>query len=153
MVELIATIAITVSSAVLFGYWFRYTSLLILSAKTPQDYAGEVAMTNQLSFLTVQSQLRQLRQHAPELEALQKALDRDYAIVTYLLEHVSSASAVEEALEKRMLKIDYRLMRAWYLVSRNFSSEAARNALEEMSQVVAHFANVTGARAAAGAAA
>ena len=84
---------------------------------------------------------------------MQKALDRDYAIVTYLLEHLSSGSAVEEALEKRMLKIDYRLMRAWYRVSRNFSSEAARNALEEMSQVVAHFANVTGARAAAAAAA
>jgi hypothetical protein len=150
MVELIATICITVSSAVLFGYWFRYTSLLILSAKTTRDYAGEVAMANQLSFLTVQSQLRT---QALELDPLQKALDRDYAIVTYLLEHVSGASAVEEALEKRMLKIDYRLMRAWYRVSRNFSSEAARNALEEMSQVVAHFANTTGARAAAAAAA
>jgi hypothetical protein len=150
MVELIATIAITVSSAVLFGYWFRYTSLLILSAKTTRDYAADVATANQLSFLTVQSQLRT---QALELDPLQKALDRDYAIVTYLLEHVSNASAVEEALEKRMLKIDYRLMRAWYRVSRNFSSEAARNALEEMSQVVAHFANVTGARAATAAAA
>jgi hypothetical protein len=149
MVELIATIAITVSSVLLFGYWFRYTSLLILSAKTTRNYADEVAIANELSFLTVQSKLRN---QASELDALQKALDRDYAIVTYLLEHVSGASAVEDALEKGMLDLDYRLMGAWYRLSRNFSSEAARSALEEMSQVVAHFANVTGARAAAAAA-
>ena len=149
MIELIATIVITVSSALLFGYWFRYTSVLILSAKTTRDYAGEVATANQLSFLEVQSQLRE--QAPVELDALQKALDRDYAIVTYLLNHASSASAVEDALEKRMLEIDYRLMRAWYRVSRSFSAEAARDALEEMSLVVAHFANAMGASAASAA--
>ena len=65
----------------------------------------------------------------------------------------SSASAVEDALEKRMLDIDYRLMRAWYRVSRSFSAAAARSALEEMSLVVAHFANSMGERAAAASAA
>ncbi|SRR5712691_1799082 len=151
MIELIATIGITVSSALLFGYWFRYTSLLILSAKTTRDYAGAVAMANQLSFLAVQSQLRE--QVPVELDALHKALDRDYAIVTCLLKHASSTSAVEDALEKRMLEIDYRLMRAWYRVSRSFSTEAARSALEEMSQVVAHFANAMGEQATAASAA
>ena len=40
MIELLATTIITVSSVALFGYWFRYTCLLILSAKTTQDLCG-----------------------------------------------------------------------------------------------------------------
>ena len=43
MIELVTTVIITVSSVLLFGYWFRYTCLLILSAKTTRDFAGEVA--------------------------------------------------------------------------------------------------------------
>ncbi len=58
MLELIVTLVITVSSVLLFGYWFRYTCLLILSAKTTRDYAADIAAANQLSFLQVQAQLR-----------------------------------------------------------------------------------------------
>ena len=42
MIELLATTIITLSSVALFGYWFRYTCLLILSARTTRDYAGAV---------------------------------------------------------------------------------------------------------------
>jgi hypothetical protein len=149
MIELIGTIGITASSVLLFGYWFRYTCLLILSAKTARDYAAEVATANQLSFLQVQSQLR--TQTAVELDALEKALNRDYATIKYLLEHSAALPAIQGSLEKRMLEIDYRLMRAWYRVSRSFSAAAARRAVEEMSLVVAHFANAMGERAAAAA--
>ena len=41
MLESVLTILISVSSTLLFGYWFRYTCLLILSAKTTRDYAAE----------------------------------------------------------------------------------------------------------------
>ena len=58
MIELISTVIITASSVLLFGYWFRYTCLLILSAKTARDFAGQVAAANQLGFLDVQNQLR-----------------------------------------------------------------------------------------------
>lgn len=149
MIELIGTIGITASSVLLFGYWFRYTCLLILSAKTARDYAAEVATANQLSFLQVQSQLR--AQTAVELDALEQALNRDYATIKYLLEHSAALPAIQGSLEKRMLEIDYRLMRAWYRVSRSFSAAAARRAVEEMSLVVAHFANAMGERAAAAA--
>jgi hypothetical protein len=142
MLELIATIGITSSSVLLFGYWFRYTCLLILNAKTARDYAGEVARANQLSFLEVQSQLQ--RQAPAGLDGLQMALDRDYAIVTYLLKRAMSGSPGQAALETRMIEIDYRLMRVWYRVSRSFSVVAAREALQEMSLVVAHFANSVG---------
>jgi hypothetical protein len=138
MIELLATLVITVSSMVLFAYWFRYTSLLILSAKTTRDYAADVAMANSLSFLEVQSQLRERSSADPD--RLRDLLDRDYAIVCKLLEQGS--------LENGMLAINYRVMHGWYALSRRFSTSAAYRALEEMSQTVAYFANTVGEQAA-----
>jgi hypothetical protein len=149
MLELIVTLIITVSSALLFGYWFRYTCLLILSAKTTRDYATDIATANQLSFLQVQSQLRD--QNPADLDRLQASLDRDLAVVTYLIQHASGQG--EWGMEDRMLQVNYRLMGAWCRVSRGFSPEAARRALDEMSMIVSHFANAMGERAAVGAAA
>ena len=141
MIELVATITITVSSVLLFGYWFRYTCLLILSAKTTRDFAGEVASANQLGFLEVQSQLRA---NAVDLGPLCDALDRDYLVLARLMQQGGLASSVE----KRMLAINYKLTRAWYRVSSQVSAAAARKALDEMSMMVAHFANVMGEQAA-----
>ena len=146
MIELVATITITVSSVLLFGYWFRYTCLLILSAKTTRDFAGEVAAANQLAFLEVQSQLRA---NAVDLGPLCDALDRDYLVLARLMQQGDASSSVE----KRMLAINYELTRAWYRVSRHVSAAAARKALDEMSMMVAHFANVMGEQAAGAAAA
>jgi hypothetical protein len=151
MIEFVATIAIIVSSALLFAYWFRYTSLLILSARTTRDYATEVAMANQLSFLEVQSRLREGA--GSELDRLRDLLDRDFAVVRYLLDHASNTAVSQATFETGMLAVNYRMMRAWYRVSSRFSESTACRALEEMSQVVAHFANTMGERAAAGAAA
>jgi len=146
MIELVATITITVSSVLLFGYWFRYTCLLILSAKTTRDFAGEVAAANQLGFLEVQSQLRA---NAVDLGPLCDALDRDYLVLARLMQQGDVSSSVE----KRMLAINYKLTRAWYRVSRHVSAAAARKALDEMSMMVAHFASVMGEQAAGAAAA
>jgi hypothetical protein len=151
MIELATTVILTVGSAGLFVYWFRYTCLLILSAKTTRDYAGEVATANQLSFLEVQSQLRNVA--TPELDRLAASLERDYSVLTYLLKNASQLSEEDSPLEARMLQMNYRLMSGWYRVSSRFSTEMGRKALEEMSTVVAHFANVMGERAACGAAA
>lgn len=150
MTELIATVVITASSVFLFGYWFRYTCLLILSARTSRDYAADVVMANQLSFLEVQSMLRQDNSN---LEHLKQQLDRDYKVLTYLLKNAANPSRGGDAIENRMLEVDYRLMRAWYSLSRRFSPSAALSAIDEMSQVVAHFANLMGERSMAGAAA
>jgi hypothetical protein len=146
MLELVATGVITASSIFLFTYWFRYTCLLILSAKTTRDYAVEVAAANQLGFLEVQSQLCE---NIPQLDRLRDSLDRDYGVLVYLLKHAANATSGQEALEKRMLEINYRVMRAWYSVSRRFSPAAAARAIDEMSMVVAHFANAMGERSAA----
>jgi len=150
MIELITTVTITVSSVLLFGYWFRYSCLLVLSTKTVRDYAGEVAAANQLGFLEIQSQLRA---GSPELDRLRGLLDRDYAVLSSLLKGPSVTSPKDLGIETRMLAINYRLMGAWYRVSSRFSTAAARSAMEEMSLVVAYIANTMGERAAAGAAA
>ena len=141
MIELIATVTITASSVLLFGYWFRYTCLLILSAKTTRDFAGEVATANQLGFLEVQSQLRA---NAADLGRLCDVLDRDYAVLAKLMQQAGVSSAEASSIEKTMLSINYHLTRAWYRVSSRVSAAAARQALEEMSMVVAHFASIMG---------
>jgi hypothetical protein len=146
MIELIITVAITVSSVLLFGYWFRYTCLLILSAKTARDYSAEVATANQLGFLQVQSQLHE---NPANMAGLCDALDRDYAMLNQLLKQGSDSSS---SMERQMLAIHYRITRTWFSASSRFSSAAARRALEEMSMVVAHFANVMGEQAAGAAA-
>jgi hypothetical protein len=148
MLELIVTSVITASSVLLLGYWFRYSCLLILSARTTRDYAADVATANQLSFLQVQAQLRE---NPVDLDRLQSALNRDFALVTYLIQNASGQG--EWGMEDRMLQLNYRLMGAWASISRTFSPEAGRRALDEMSMIISHFANAMGERAAVGAAA
>ena len=148
MLEIIVTSIITVSSVLMLGYWFRYSCLLILSAQTTRDYAADIATANQLSFLKVQAQLRE---NAVDLDRLQAALDRDFAVVTYLIQNASGQG--EWGMEDRMLQLNYRLMGAWCSISRSFSPEAGRRALDEMSMIISHFANTMGERATAGAAA
>ncbi len=147
MIEFIITVAITASSVLLFGYWFRYTCVLILSAKTARDFAADVAAQNRLGFLQVQSQLRE---PAANINGLCDSLDRDYAMLSKLLQQGADSSS---SIERRMLAIHYRLTRAWFQTTSHFSTSAARRALEEMSVVVAHFANVMGEQAASAAAA
>jgi hypothetical protein len=149
MLELIVTLVITVSSVLMFGYWFRYTCLLILSAETTRDYAADIATANQLSFLQVQAELRD--QQPADLNRLQASLDRDLAVVTYLIQHTSGQG--DWGMESRMLQLNYKLMSTWCSVSQRFSPEAGRRALDEMSMIVSHFANSLGEHAAAGAAA
>lgn len=148
MIELVATVIITFSSVLLLGYWFRYTCLLILSAKTARDYAGQVAAQNQLGFLAVQSQLQA---NSMALDSLRNALDRDYVVLSRLLQESGTAEGL--AIENRMLDVNYRLNAAWYRVANRFAPTSARKALQEMSMVIAHFANAMGEQAASSAAA
>ena len=148
MVQTATTAVLMVGSFLLLGYWFRYTCLLILSAKTTRDYAGEVAEANQLSFLEVQARLR--AETPANLDNLHAALDRDYARITELLK---AGSGQDLPLEDRMMQMNYRVTQMWYRATRRISSSAARNALDEMSMMVSHFANSMGERASSSAAA
>jgi hypothetical protein len=144
VIEAITTVVFTAGSVLLFVYWFRYTCLLILSAKTAHDYAGDLALAKGLRIIEVQSQLRTDR--AVDLVGLHAALERDYALIQSLLKRATGEQSV---LENRTLQIHYRTNQVWYGITRSFSATAARQALKGMSMVVAHFANVAGEVAAA----
>jgi hypothetical protein len=148
MIELIATVVITASSVLLFAYWFRYTCLLILSAKTARDYTSDVAYSNRMVFPEVQAQLNQSA--SPDLDKLRSALDRDYQVLRQMMKYTGQG---QSALEIQMLALNYRLMGTWYQVTRHVSGSTAARALSEMSMVVAHFANLMGEQAASAAAA
>lgn len=150
---MITSVAILVVSVGLFLYWFRYTCLLILSAKTTKDYAGDVALANRLNFVEVQSQLiayQKRMRGAEDLERLRVCLQRDYDVVTYLVRHAADFRVGGYSLEDTMLRIDYQIMKAWYSVACSFSNSKATFALEEMCQIVSYFANSMGERAACG---
>ena len=142
--ELIATIIITAASLLLFGYWFRYTCMLIRSAKTTRDYVSEVAAFSELGFNHVQSQLRT---GGADLDRLRTALDRDYALLNNLLEQTKHLGVDDASVEQYMLRVHYNVSRTRFAFSKRLSQSASRHALEEMSNVVAYFANVIGERA------
>jgi len=141
---MIPSILIIGVSLLLFGYWFRYTCLLILTAKTATDYTSEVAEANQLYFRQVQSALHQ--DASRSFAQLEAKLDRDYAMLCRLLQRAGSTQIADDTLEQHMLRADYQMMRMWQRVSRTLWPAQALRALEEMSLVVAHFANSMGER-------
>ena len=147
MVETIVTVTITVSSFLLFCYWFRYTCHLILSAATTRDYATGVAQAHQLCY---QDARQRLSLGTSELDGLKDMLDQDYAVLSSLMNHPEDTRS---GIERRMLAVHYRLVAAWYRISSPISPASARKALEEMSSVIAHFANSIGEAAVSPAAA
>lgn len=138
-------------SLILFAYWFRYTCLLILSTRPARDFATDVAEANRLTFREVQDSLAGPLSTA-ELDTLQNKLDRDYALITCLLRHGAEFKVAGSAIEDRMLMVHYGIMRRWYALARRCSAVRSRQALEEMAQIVSHFAGIMGERAASAAA-
>ena len=129
-------------SLILLAYWFRYTCVLILSAKPARDYAAQVAATNRLSFPRIQQSL-EVGVAFAELETLCRQLDRDYTLLTCLMRHGAQFREVGQSLEDRMLMLDFAIMK------RTFSVRRSREALREMANIVQHFANQMGEYSAA----
>jgi hypothetical protein len=130
-----ASVFIIVSSSALLVYWFRYTCTLILSQKHSK-HALKVASTIRLSF--PQTELALLTEpRPPALDRLFESLENDYRILTDLL----SDAAGDNSIERRMLTIDFKMMRIWYGLTRNSRQlPQARSALSEMSSILGYFA-------------
>ena len=135
---MLASILISAVSLVLLGYWFRYSCLLLLRARSAQFTQSP---GNRFSFLDVQAKLHT----EPNLDPLHRSLERDYRVVTYLLQHASTLGA--QSLENRLLMLDYRVMQGWYCVTRTVAPEQARRALTEMAEVLICLAQKMGAQA------
>lgn len=133
-----------------FAYWFRYTCLLILSGDTKNDHARQIAIANQLGFIEAKHVLatERLMGKARSLDRLHHSLDRDYKLLTYLLEHAERYHPVTHPFEQHMLTLDYHLMRVGYCLLRKASMPLAKAALSERASILNHFANQMGERVA-----
>ncbi|HEY6392058.1 MAG TPA: hypothetical protein VIX89_12315 [Bryobacteraceae bacterium] len=143
----ISTIMIVVSTGLLI-YWFRYTCRLILNAKPARDYTQEVAAANELRFLQIQEDLPYVRGRR-QLDNLQRTLERDYRLLSFLLRHTATLQTETEGLEQNMLMLHFNLMKAYYSLICAISQSKGRVAIQEMGRVVSHFANRMGERAVA----
>jgi hypothetical protein len=125
---MLASVLIIAFSLVLFVYWFRYSCILLLRSQAQQT---DAAAAGRFSYAHVQQCLKT----GMELDPLHRALERDYKVLTYLLEHAAGLEL--EQLEYRLLVLDYKLMQGWYRLTKSAAPRQARRALAEMADVVA----------------
>lgn len=140
---MIGSILVLVVSVILFLYWFRYTCLLILSARPARDFSAQVAEANQLNFPAIRIELRGAEAPA-DLGKLEALLARDFRLLNYLMAQVAKFPNRGLELEDRILLLDYRVMKLWYAITRPFAASQAHAALSEMSDIVAHLAHTVG---------
>ena len=133
-----ASFLIIAVSVVLLIYWFRYSCIMLL-----RD-AAEHATGNALDQIRVQ-ELRERLRNEPDLDPLHVAIQRDYQLLSYLLQNASGLEL--NAIEDRLLLWDYKLMRCWYRVTRTIAPEQAREALSEMATVLSVLSGKIGERA------
>jgi hypothetical protein len=127
---MLSSILIVAVSLVLLVYWFRYSCLLLLRARAEMLDSAAPLPDPRFAFTT----LREPPREAAGLDALEVSLNRDYRILTYLLEHAAGRSL--NNIEDRMLVLDYRIMRWWFRLTRVAAPTQAREALSEMAMVL-----------------
>jgi hypothetical protein len=126
---MIAGILIIAISVVLFVYWLRYSCVLLLR-NAQERVAVSSALDDRFS---VSSVIERLKTES-ELDPLERALERDYHVVTYLIEHTADLELA--SIENRLLIINYRLMRRWSRMTRSVAPAQSRRALSEMASVL-----------------
>src|SRR5579872_2969193 len=127
-------------SAVLLVYWFRYSCILLLRNFSEQPVLV-VNEDNRFSFAAVQERLKS----DMELDPLWRTLDRDYRMISYLLDHAPGLGL--QNFEDRLLVWDYQVMQLWYRFTRLVAPLQARRALVEMASVLSILAQKIGAQA------
>jgi hypothetical protein len=134
---MLASALIISFSLVLFVYWFRYTCLLVLRSAPEAARQNDAAIDSRLSFSEVQARLG--RDAAGIcLDSLQRSLQRDKDVLTYLLNH---AVALDSAsLDRRLLMLDYQIMKGWYCLTKTAAPAQARKALSEMAAILGFLA-------------
>lgn len=125
---MVASVLIIVISAVLLLYWFRYSCLLLLrNASEHSDPAPHEAQLKVAALL-------QGAKTASELDDLDRALNRDYHVLSYLLKHAADLQLA--SIENRMLILDYKLMRICFRLTRVLAPTLSRKALVEMASAL-----------------
>ncbi len=132
---MIASILILVVSVVLLAYWFRYSCLLLLRNGVEQEEAqgGDERFSIRMVLNRVDTERH--------LESLERALERDYQMLSYLVKHAADLELA--SVENRMLILDYKLMRICYRITRSTAPELSRKALREMAEALGTVARQT----------
>jgi hypothetical protein len=141
---MLPSIVIIICSIGLLVYWFRYTCILLVR-NSAEELRSLSAAASQSSFCFAEIQVRLGADSTAELDPLHSALQRDYQVLSYLLEHASGLAL--ESFEERLLVWDYKLMQVWYSFTRTAAPDQARNALREMASVIGILAGRIGERA------
>jgi hypothetical protein len=135
---MLTSILIIAVSFVLLVYWFRYTCILLVRNASSESVAD---VSGRFSFGDVQVRLKA----GEALDPLQAALQKDYDLLIYLLEH--AAGLEMQSIEDRLLVWDYKVMHAFYRLTRTAAPQKARDALTEMASVIGILAGKIGERA------
>jgi hypothetical protein len=133
---MIVSLLIIVCSAVLLIYWFRYSCVLLLRNV---DAQAEFPVSDERFSIGMVLERAATEEH---LDALERALDRDYQLLSYLLKHAADLELA--SVENRMLILDYKLMRLCFRVTRILAPAQARKALLEMATALGAVARQTG---------
>jgi len=123
---MVTSVFIVAISAVLLAYWLRYSCVILLHAALER-----AAMPDERFSAT--SVLERLKTEA-DLVPLERALERDYRVVTYIIEHTTDLELA--SIENKLLVVDYRLMRVWSRLTRSLAPQLSRKALSEMASVL-----------------
>jgi hypothetical protein len=126
---MLAGIFIIAVSLILFVYWFRYSCVMLLRNAAERS-AGPAVDDERFSVSKVVQSLKT----ECELDPLERALERDYHVLTYLIQHAADLEL--GSVENRLLLWDYQLMRAWSHLTRTAAPEQSRKALAEMASVL-----------------
>ena len=132
---MVTSVLIVVISAVLLVYWLRYSCVMLLH--DAQERSASVADER----FSASSVLERLKTEA-DLAPLERALERDYRVVTYLIEHATDLELA--SIENKLLVLDYQLMRLWSRLTRTLAPQQSRQALSEMASVLRALAGQMG---------
>lgn len=127
---MLASILIIGFSLLLFVYWFRYCCTLLL--RNSEEQLGVMSASADARF-GVAGVIERLRTE-DQLDPLHAALDRDYRVFAYLVQHAAGLEL--GSLENRLLLLDYKLMQLWYRITLTAAPRQAREALVQMASIL-----------------
>lgn len=141
---MLASLLIIGFSLILLVYWFRYSCILLLRNFSGTAVRNSGMLDSRFSFAQVQERLKS----DLELDPLSRSLDRDYQVISYLLDHAPGLGS--QSVEERLLVWDYRVMKRYYRITKTLAPMHARRALVEMASVLGVLAQQIGQQAGVG---
>jgi hypothetical protein len=126
---MVSSVFIIAISVVLLAYWLRYSCVMLLRGAQERSATFTVADER----FSASSVLERLKTEA-DLAPLERALERDYCVVTYIIEHATDLEMA--SIENKLLVLDYQLMRLWSRLTRTLAPQQSRQALSEMASVL-----------------